>query len=239
MRLLGVFLVAMQAWGAITLVNTAACAGASGGNSATTAAVSMTGSTLLVMGCASSANAAMSDSSSNTWVAATQRSANAAKIQFFYVFSPTVSGSQTFTCTATAGTASVCGYGFSSTDTTGTVDQENGDAQFGFKTSLATGSVTPSTAGQVLVSGLSFEATNTGGNTPTIDLSFNTPITLNFSSGNNGISLSYLIQTSAAATNPTWTFNGGSFPTAVNIGTWKAGSGAVTATPGRLIGFGQ
>lgn len=228
------FSLALTCNGAIALVNTALPVG--GANSATTSAVSMSGSTLFaaVTVCLSS-GAVVTDSSGNSWTAATDWNANIHAVTFWSV-SPITSGSQTFTVTLTGGLCTIGVYGFSGTATSTPLDQQNGNAQFGFVSSIQPGLITTTTNGQVLIAELGFSQTNT----PTINSSFTGLQTINFSSSvNEGMAMAYLIQATAGAINPTWSFTG-SFPTTTGITSFKAGSATVSVfQPLPLFGVGN
>lgn len=106
---------------------------------------------------------------------------------------------------------------------------ENGNTTAG-ATSLPTNSVTPNSGhnNALIVTGLGFSASNT----PTINGGFQTPIDrIDFASGNNfGGTVSYLIQTTAAAASPTWSWStstDGSAAIAVFRAADESGGGSV------------
>jgi hypothetical protein len=99
---------------------------------------------------------------------------------------------------------------------------------------LQTGSVTPSENNEVLIAGTGIEGT---GRTATINSSF----TITDGIAGDGATrmggyAAYLIQTTATAVNPTWTYSGAVTRVAANIATFKAA--AVAATPKKLSALG-
>src|SRR5581483_1304661 len=120
--------------------------------------------------------------------------------------SPVTSSSHVITVTGTNIFASIAIYAFSGGNG-GTVDKTSSAANNGFTATLQPGSITPSTNNQLIIAG----CYNRSLGPATIDSGFATALSL---SSENGAS-SYLIQTSAAAVNPTFTFGTANYMTAV------------------------
>lgn len=188
----------------IALVFHAEKAGTSAGSGATTDAVDSTGCSLLVAGYASRINIpTLTDSKSNAWTALTEYAPSSSRVRLYYCAAPTVGSGHTFSVSggsATYGTVFV--LGFSGTAAT-PFDKESGSGGTG-GTSRQPGSVTPASNGSVLVSMLSASTTTTN---PLIDGSY-TAHALSGTGVNQNSGIAYLIQTTATASNPTWSWTG-------------------------------
>ena len=194
---------------AIALVASIALAHPTGG---TTGPITTTGANLLVVSVAwyvgTSADVAVSDAHSNTWTALTKQATAQSAQRLFYAKNAVVGSGHTVTVTnfAFGSPLSVTTFfAFSGADTTAPFDVENG-ATANFGTSLATGSVTPAANGSLIVSG--WTGMN-GTSNPTVDSG------LTLTTAQNPIggtclagAAAYLIQSTAAAINPTWSWTG-------------------------------
>lgn len=190
---------------------------------ATTSAVDTTGCTLLiaVISCFSTGGAAVfSDSKSNTWTKLTLRDSGNTTNLIAYAQNPTVGSGHTFSGTSGTFFGSICVSGFSGTATTSVFDQQNGATTAG-ATTLATGSVTPSANNELIIASAGSASV---GQPYTIGSGFT--IAVQDPGGSSYPSgLAYLIQTSASAINPTWTFNASAEAEAC-IATFKAPAAA-------------
>jgi hypothetical protein len=190
-----------------------------GVNGGTTGAVNMSGANLCVaVVSALPSTATLSSSPSNTWTAGPIGSSGVATA-LFYVYSPSVSSTMTFTVTGGGSFPSVQAACFSGT--VGSAIDKNNDAIAGAVTSIQAGNVTPGSNHEIVVMGA---AVNAGASQPTgfsINSGFTLIASLAGSGSNFGMGTGYLIQTTAAAANPTvsWT-NVGAAATAV-IGTFQ------------------
>lgn len=133
-------------------------------------------------------------------------------------------GSHTFTLSAAGGSfIAISILAFSGTDTSADPLDQHTSAATGSGTTGQGGSITPSTANQVVISGTSLGITSTYGS-----LSINggfAATSVDFTGGASYPSgIAYLIQTSAAAANPTWT-SGNNAAWAITNASFKAGSG--------------
>lgn len=174
----------------------------------------------------------VSDSKLNTWTALTAQTHGAVEITPYYTENASSGTSHTFTVTGIGVYAAVAVQAFSGGTTT-SADQTNGANNFA--NTLATGSVTPSENNELVITPLGF---NAAGTPTSIDSSFTGLVEANFGSGNNyGVALAYLIQTAAAAVNPTWTRTGTN-GMAVRIDTFKAASTTKTSRRRMLVGIG-
>lgn len=193
-----------------------------GANGMTTDALDTTGCNLIVLDVTyytGSAAPTISDSKGNTWTALTARTGGVPATRQYYCINPTVGTGHTFTCSGTSSFSSICATCATSTGTP-SFDTQNG-AALGSLTSAQPGSVTPSVDGCLIVTGLNCW---TGNATPT--LSINSSFTIGSyqtyaGSVDFGGGQAYLIQTTAAAVNPTWSWTGASSETTLTIGVYK------------------
>lgn len=195
-------------------VSSVAAAAATPYTSVTTGTVSVTGANLIVIiittyrGAATFPIPAPTDNQGNTYTRITSTNAGGGPaIDIFYCYSPVVSASQTFTSPVNATSfPSIIAYAFSGAASSPS-DQfnSNNSTTLAGAATLQTGSVTPSTNGQLLITGLNaFLATAT----PTINSGFGTPIFISSTVPGQTYSTaaSFLIQTTAITENPTWSF---------------------------------
>lgn len=194
---------------------------------ATTSAIDTTGADLLVA-CLSSNDgiATLSDSKSNTWTPLTMTIGGAPPgVRLYYCRGGTVGTGHTFSSAGVSQYSSVAVAAFSGAHAT-PFDAENGSNGSGG--TQATGSVTPSEAGELIIAGLAF---NSAGSPLSIDAGFTIAEDANYVAGQSyGVGLAYLIQGAAAGVNPTWT-RGGSSQNAAAIATFKAAAAAAAAMP--------
>lgn len=195
---------------------------AGGANGGTTSGIDTTGANLIVLGTCSYnlvATPTVSDNKSNTYTALTTYTSTGARVILYYCLAPTVGSGHTFTISQTGSFSVISAKAFSGVKTSSPFDQQNGNNFNAAATGIQTNSVTPTENNELLVTVLGHEGSTPA---PTINLSFTTPSVLNYSAGNNfGFALSYLIQGTAAATNPTWTFSSTSNQAAA-IATFKS-----------------
>ena len=180
------------------------------GTTVTTGAISTTGAALIVIAYSGGYNLnspfTITDSASNTnyFEAYPVRSGvTIYGLSLFFIPNPTTNASHTFSVTGPASTfpslAVACFSGV------------YGGAEKVMSTytpasnTVLPGSITPSTNNALLVTGYS---NNSGTGTNTINASFTITDTLPNAGGGGPIALAYLIQTTAAAANPTWTTTG-------------------------------
>lgn len=190
-------------------------------NGVTSGAIDTTGANLLIASVswypAAGADVTItefSDSKGNTWtplnLAGIINSSVSAN-RLFYCVPTSVGSGHTFTVTETGSYASISVLALSGMSATPFDQQAQNDSPA--STSIQPGSITASQANAVLVTGLSFSTSGT----ISINSSFVTPVTVDYVPGNGlGSSISWRIDTSASATNPTWSTTGSS--------TWLAAS---------------
>lgn len=198
----------------------------------TSGAIDTTGANLIVVHVVSysAGSATLSDSKGNTWTKLTDRLAGGGiRGTLFYVFNPTVGSGHTFTGGNSYPVVSVAA--FSGADAA-PFDVENGATGSG--ATLQPGSVTPSTANNIVVCGVS-DGSTTG--TPAIDSGFTEPNAEADGAAFSG-TIGYLIQTAATAQNPTWSgLTAGGYGVAATIAVFKAT--AAGGATGPLVGAGH
>jgi hypothetical protein len=175
---------------------------------ATTAALDTTGAGLLVVYTAGDNlfDAVVTDSKGNTWTPLVD-APHAPDARWFYCANPTVGSGHTFTVSDAGSVARLPSLGVLAFSHTGLAvfHQETGLQTNG--TTAQPGSQTPTSDNALVVQGITFVL---GGGVPTIDGTYTIPYSAAYAASvANGIAVAYDIQTTAATTNPTWTF--GSF----------------------------
>lgn len=203
--IISIFSFAPKAHAAIALVNHTIFA--TGYNGGTTSAIDTTGANFLVISLSTyeayATVTSVSDSKGNTWVPLTkhlQAGTNDA-VRFWYSKNATVGTGHTFTVAKTTGYIAFEVMAFSGVDTSSPFDVENGNGFTGGGSSLTTGSVTPSQNNSLILVDFT---TDIGTTVNSIDSSFS--ITDKASASPVTTAAAYLIQGTAAAVNPTWSF---------------------------------
>lgn len=198
-----------------------------GNGNTTTSAIDTTGADFLIV-CLSyltSSAPALSDSKSNSWTGLTISSSVSGSTKIFYSVPTSVGSGHTFTATTGNFFGTISAAAFSGALQSGPFDQENG-ANNSSTTTLATGSVTPSVANELIIA----SPMCTNGRTFTIDSSFSITTQANGGASDFSGGIAYLIQTSASAVNPTWTQSGSAAQMAAAIATFKAAGGGASVT---------
>lgn len=211
-----------------------------GTNGGTSDAIDTTGSDFLAVVVSEFGNGThgtLSDSKGNTWTELTSfGDGTAAQVTIYYVQNPTVGSGHTFSYSGTNVFATLATAGFSGSAAS-PFDQENG-ATGSATNSIATGSVTPGQDNELVIAAVSIDGTQGS------DLAINGGFTLaeflnyNGASGFAGCGLAYLIQTTATAANPTWSWTN-NVTAAASIATFKSaaaggGAGSFVLVSGRL-----
>lgn len=167
----------------------------------TSSAINSTGADL-VIAAASYYNTSptVTDSAGNTWTYATIRSGGIYRTRIAYCLAPTTSASHTITWSGSSSYPSIAFAAFSGVDS---YDQESGSG--GASATRQPGSITPSDNGALLFCSLVTNKTTTR----SIDSGFTQLTAVNYSFGNYMAgNWAYLIQGTAAAVNPTWSWTG-------------------------------
>lgn len=195
---------------AITFIDSGSAA-STNGSSVTSSEINTTGATFLVANIVwfkPAGSFSFTDSYGNTWTPLTARFAqDYASTRLYYCFPPAnkVGSGHTFSVTTDAPGIAVAA--FSGVNPAGTI-QESGAGSGGLGSGTQTaqaGSLTPGANGSLIIHG-----SNIVGTSPSINSSL-TLVSSAFEAGKAfGCNLGYLIQTTAAAINPTLTWNNGS-----------------------------
>lgn len=191
----------------ITLV-AHAIAGAS--SAPTTSAINTTGANLLVVSVSQFQGVTvgtLTDSKSNTWTALTAKlGASEAYNRIFYCASPTVGSGHTFTWDNGGSIFGALAVQAWSGANVAPFDVQNG-AVAGTGTTIQPGSVTPNQNNSLVVT--SVDPIFAGGSSGyAIDGGFTISDSIASQSGIEGLAMAYLVQTSAAAANPNWSWTG-------------------------------
>lgn len=201
----------------------------------TTDAINTAGANLIVVAVASDNGTAPTDNKSNTYTLCNDRVQGFSELAIFYCAAPTVGAGHTFTQTQTYGAIFVLAFSGASATPLDALDVDNGTAA---GASLSPGSGTPSQANEVVVTAINIGGANLS---ITVDGGF-TALTIPGVSGvNYGGGIAYLIQTSAAAASPTWSWTGVNEAAAAMNAFKVAASSPTAGTQGylTLLGVGK
>lgn len=208
---------------AVSLVANVAIPGAPNGG--TSSSIDTTGATLLVIHVADADAVAttVSDSKGNTWTPLAARQ-NSVESQLYYCASPTVGSGHTFTTSASSAFPAGQVLAFSGVDAS-PFDVQNGNTTT--DSTIQTGSVTPAEDGSLIVAGVG----HVRGVSPTIGSGFAvTDSNALYGGTYYGAGAAYLVQTTAAAINPTWTLDSsGVLAATIAVFAPSAGGGAIAA----------
>lgn len=168
----------------------------------TTSAIDTTGCDLLVANIfwsnGSKPTAAVTDSKSNTWTAATKRNSSDAANRFYYCKPTSVGSGHTFTIGPANTFGGIIVLGFSGVKASSFFDGENG-ANSSSASALATGSLTPTEDNCLLIYGCT-----TAGNINSVDVGTLQEFANGIGGTTYGGGVGYQIQTTATARNPTF-----------------------------------
>lgn len=204
-------------------------------NTVTTDAIDTTGANFIVLAIAIDAGATptISDSKGNTWVALSS-SSQTVKTILYYSVNPTVGTGHTFSNTAAGNYCAIAVQAFSRIRTASPFAEQNGATSTG-TTTISTGAVSPVFNDALIVTAAGF---NAAGLNLTIDSGFTVTGDEEFGSGNNyGIAMAYLIQSTAASVNPTWTRGTGTGAMSTRIATFKPVAGGVSTGFSSITGL--
>jgi hypothetical protein len=183
-----------------------ATASSSNNNSVVTSGINTTGANFIVAVVAELTQLPLStitDTYNNTWIPLTSwPGSGGATLRIIYTQNATVGTGHAFTATINNSTPcypSICVLAFSNIQTVSPFDQQSGNIVTGITSQP--GSITPSLTNEVVIS-----AVLSTGTAPTVNGGFSgNEITASYvPSFAFGSSLSYIIETSIAASNPTW-----------------------------------
>jgi hypothetical protein len=211
-----------------------------GSTGGTSDAIDTTGADLLIL-CASiyagGSTSTPTDSKGNTWTPLTvQTNSGSSRNRLFYAEAPIVGTGHTFTYNAANIFPTFTVAAFSGTKQSGVFDVENGAFSASNITSFQTGSVTPGEDNELIVTGITVDGE--GLDNASIDGGFTITDYAKAVSGLRvGGGLAYLIQSGAAAANPTWSWTTNQAP-AATIATFKQAAAAPGAKSLAALGVG-
>lgn len=179
-----------------------------GQNSPVTPSMNMTSADLIVISAnwTSGANPTLQDSGGNSYTnIITLTNPSSFKTGFWYIHAPNVSSSMTFTLSGVNVYGNIIVQGWSGS-VTGPLDQSNNSVSWTGNT-ITPGSITPVQANELVVTCVGSNDPGGAGWGYTINGGYTVPgnNSVQQTGSNYGGSMAYLLQTIAAATNPTWT----------------------------------
>jgi lysophospholipase L1-like esterase len=196
-------------------------------NTIATGTLDTTGANLLVVSLSGfkTGSPVLSDSKGNTWTPLTNHSgAGNPSNRLYYCLAPTVGTGHTFTATGTGIYTTIDVQAFSGADTSGGTDGENGAGVITV-TSGQPGTLTPSQANDIIVASIAFDDPST----VSVNQSFTITDQNGLTSNHWGGAMAYLLQGSAAAVNPTWTWTT-TGNAALSLACFKTSAGVASAT---------
>lgn len=219
---------------AYSLISHVAAPGVGIGGGQTSAAINTAGADLNVIGYVyfvGGTPAAPTDNQGNAYTlfSGTTFTGTQPTTAIYYCQSPTTNSSHTFTCNGTLAYPGIDIAAFSGS-TASPADQSNGSGKTTNGTTFQPGTITPGFANELVVG---FCCPETSG-AVSIDGGFTITDQNSFTAGTMfGAALAYLIQTTAAAANPTWTVSSATADWAGAIASFKAAAGG-GSTPTRV-----
>lgn len=191
-------------------------AGSPDAHTFTTSAIDTTGADLLAVLVSDVGSGTLTDSKGNTWNILTQEPYQFSGRAFIaYALNPTVGSGHTFTLTSVNNFGSLCATAWSGADTTAPFDIEDTFHADGV-TAIKAGAVTPSQDGSLILTGVGLRGLSAGA-VASVDSGFTLEGAIPQTAAHFGMFLGYLIQGTAAAVDPQFTWSGAD------------GAGAVTA----------
>ena len=206
-----------------------------GSNGGDTSAINTTGADtiFLVVGSATSGAPSVSDSKSNTWdLIHAENSGFDHLCRLYRAKNATVGSGHTFTATLSGGNVGIGVLAFSGGHLTAPDDQHEGAASV-FSDNVQPGSITPSEDDTLVM--MAVAIVGDGRNVASITESYSVSVNLAETGTNFGIGVAYRLQTTATATNPTWTLSASGLTNTAVSASFKVGA-PVGPTPVDLIG---
>lgn len=203
-------------------------AGSIGAGTVTSGNIDTTGVDFFVMVIGNEAAITVSDSKGNTWTNTNASAGNFPRVRTFYSVPTSVGTGHNFTVAGIAAQSFVL-VGFSGGNAS-PLDQISAHNSTSTTTDQP-GSIAPTEANELVIAGTTW-GTPTGNDISSIDGGFTTEASVTFLSGNHyGAALSYLIQTTATAANPTSNVVSSSNEVSTNIVSFKAAAAGATGQP--------
>lgn len=215
--------------GVIALIGAGVAAGSADSSNVTTASYDTTGASLIVISTSIlfTLGVTPTDSKGNTWTPLTSYGNATGNVvqKLYYCVNPTVGTGHTFSLATIGGLPSLAVLAFS----TGSILDPGMDAGFSpttAVTSVQPGSLTPSKVNSLMVTGLTYGTSGGAISSLVIDSGFVSPAQafVARSISNLGTGLTYLIETTAVAKNPTWSWTSSAFP-AVSQAVFRVATG--------------
>lgn len=176
----------------------------SGADTITTLAMNTTGATLLVavVSDGGASPATVTDSKGNTWSPLTNYAGAVTQCRISYCVPTSVGTGHTVTATGASGSfPAMCVAAWSGTKATSPLDGSTGATHAnGTGTSLACGNISPAEDGELFIAGFAGDAAAASAINLGYTIAETVPLGASWAAN-----LAYLIQTTAAARNPTWT----------------------------------
>lgn len=196
---------------------------------ATTAGIDTTGANFLVAVTSNAQSAVpcvITDSKGNAWTSLTARAVTGqGRIQIHYALNATVGSGHTATATSASGVPAIEFAAFDAVLTSGAVDQENG-ATSTSANQLSTGSITPTTDGQLIITGFYSGATSIPASIATNGIFAQVNQLIQTAGVNYGCMMAYGVQGTAAAVAATWQQGASVSNAAVAIASFKTAAAA-------------
>lgn len=181
-------------------------AASSTGGSVTSSAIDTTGSDLVIIAHAfdvATSPGALSDNKSNTWTVLTTATVpGSMKVRLWYCQAPTVGTGHTFTIPFVGVSYPAIAVVAFSGSVASPFDAQNGSNAAA--STVQPGTITPALNNELVIASLGLK----NGAAPSIDGGFTITDSATTGANNWGVALAYLVQTTAAAANPTWTSTG-------------------------------
>ena len=208
--------------------------GANGGTLGTAPAagstINTTGANLIVAMTSwyhASPEGTLTDSKSNTWTQLTNSSGGSnSNARIYYCYNPTVGSGHSFSYNGANTYPALCIQAWSGA-VASPFDQQNG--ALATASTIQAGSITPTANNELIVAGI---AAGTGFTAPTINSGLTVSDTGLGGGSAFGNSMAYLVQSTAAAINPTWTVGSSTDLNAV-IASFKGSAAAPPASAGQ------
>lgn len=179
-------------------------AGSVASNTVTTTAISTTGATIIAIALADAVSVVpgdLTDSASNVYVFTPTKAVGSDQITIVLILNPTTSGTHTFTYTQASSFPSIAVACFSGT--LGGLQAWTAGSSSS-TTTVQPGILTPRQDNALILSAYTNNV-STGSPTFSIDSSFTKTDQIDGATTPTAVALAYLVQSAAAAVNPTWT----------------------------------
>lgn len=189
----------------ITLIGSGVAAGSGDANNVTTGAYDTTGADLITCHIAYFDGTAItfSDSQSNVWTPLTERNHSGVLFErTFYVVSPSTNAAHTFSVTSSGLAPSIGCLAWNNTHNSAPFEAETFNLTLAAETTVQPGAIAPADDGDVFITMLSGSADYLSAS---IDSGYTLQLSVPWSVFNARLDIAYLIQATAASSNPTWT----------------------------------